>query len=361
MSTPGVRCPTPRGPLRPPARRTASSGGAPPDGRLDASPLRPRRAATSTRSSNEHDRIEIGRAPARPRLALVGEPRAAVRRSPRTTRATYRRRRIVAVVLALGLVVAVGKVGATLGGSPLVAPERPSTSATVTHLRRAAGRLAVEHRRAHRPRRRPASDRRRARARSRGAPRCGRGRRSSGAASARSRPSAPAPIATAPRYDEGMRCPYCREVDDKVVDSRLTDEGARDPPSAGVPGVRPALHDLRALRRRAAARRQARRHEGAVRPGEGRGRDLPGRGEPAGRRGDDRGGRGRGRGGPPGGRGRGRHRPGRPRDPRAPAGARSRSRTCGSRRSTRASRTSPTSSARSASSRRRPPRSAASA
>ena len=53
---------------------------------------------------------EIGRAPARPRLALVGEPRAAVRRSPRTTRATYRRRRIAAVVLALGLVAAVGKV-----------------------------------------------------------------------------------------------------------------------------------------------------------------------------------------------------------------------------------------------------------
>ena len=76
--------------------------------------------------------IEIGRAPARPRLALVGEPRAAVRRSHRTTRATYRRRRLAAVVVALGVVVAVGKVGATLGGSPLVASERPSTSATVS-------------------------------------------------------------------------------------------------------------------------------------------------------------------------------------------------------------------------------------
>jgi len=27
------------------------------------------------------------------------------------------------------------------------------------------------------------------------------------------------------QYSEGMRCPYCHEVDDKVVDSRLTDEG----------------------------------------------------------------------------------------------------------------------------------------
>jgi transcriptional repressor NrdR len=28
------------------------------------------------------------------------------------------------------------------------------------------------------------------------------------------------------QYSEGMRCPYCHEVDDKVVDSRVTDEGA---------------------------------------------------------------------------------------------------------------------------------------
>jgi LysM domain len=75
--------------------------------------------------------IEIGRAPARPRLALVGEPRAAVRRSPRTTPATYRRRRIVAVLLALAVVVGVGRVGATLGGSPLVTPERPPASQSV--------------------------------------------------------------------------------------------------------------------------------------------------------------------------------------------------------------------------------------
>ena len=80
----------------------------------------------------EQAEIEIGRAPARPRLALVGEPRAAGRRSPRTTRATYRRRRIVAVVLALGIVVAVGKAGVALGGAPLVTPERPPASSTLT-------------------------------------------------------------------------------------------------------------------------------------------------------------------------------------------------------------------------------------
>ena len=75
--------------------------------------------------------IEIGRAPARPRLALVGEPRAAVRCSPRTARATYLRRRLVAVVVVLGILVGVGKVGATLGGSPLVTSERPPASQSV--------------------------------------------------------------------------------------------------------------------------------------------------------------------------------------------------------------------------------------
>jgi len=78
--------------------------------------------------------IEIGRAPARPRLALVGEPRAAVRCSRRTTRATYLRRRVLAVVMVLGILVAVGKVGATFGGSPLVTPERPPASQPVAFV-----------------------------------------------------------------------------------------------------------------------------------------------------------------------------------------------------------------------------------
>ncbi len=78
--------------------------------------------------------IEIGRAPARPRLALVGEPRAAVRCSPRTTRATHLRRRVLAVVVVLGILVAVGKVGATFGGSPLVTPERPPASQPVSFV-----------------------------------------------------------------------------------------------------------------------------------------------------------------------------------------------------------------------------------
>ncbi|MGZ8752215.1 MAG: NrdR family transcriptional regulator, partial [Acidimicrobiia bacterium] len=28
------------------------------------------------------------------------------------------------------------------------------------------------------------------------------------------------------QYNDCMRCPFCHEVDDKVVDSRVTDEGA---------------------------------------------------------------------------------------------------------------------------------------
>ena len=68
-------------------------------------------------------------APARPRLVLVGAPRAADRRSPRVAPATYRRRRVAAVVVALGIVVMAGKAGDALGGAPLAAPERrpPST------------------------------------------------------------------------------------------------------------------------------------------------------------------------------------------------------------------------------------------
>ena len=83
------------------------------------------------RKEVERKEIEIGRAPARPRLALVGEPRAAVRCSPRTTPVTYWRRRLVAVVMVLGILVAVGKVGAALGGAPLVTPERPPASQPV--------------------------------------------------------------------------------------------------------------------------------------------------------------------------------------------------------------------------------------
>ena len=51
-------------------------------------------------------------------------PRAATPRGRRATPATYRRRRIVAALLALGIVVVMGQAGVALGGSPLAAPER---------------------------------------------------------------------------------------------------------------------------------------------------------------------------------------------------------------------------------------------
>lgn len=46
------------------------------------------------------------------------------RRSHRTSAATYRRRRLAAAALVLGLVAAVGHAGRALGGPPLTTPER---------------------------------------------------------------------------------------------------------------------------------------------------------------------------------------------------------------------------------------------
>jgi hypothetical protein len=66
-------------------------------------------------------------------------PRGATPRVPRVSRATYLRRRLAAVGLALGLVVVAAEAGAALGGSPLAAPERhptamPRTSPTVQRV-----------------------------------------------------------------------------------------------------------------------------------------------------------------------------------------------------------------------------------
>ncbi|HZJ25830.1 MAG TPA: hypothetical protein VFF40_02260 [Acidimicrobiia bacterium] len=74
------------------------------------------------------------RAPARPHLVLVDEPRAVVRRSPRTTQATYWRRRLAVAVMAIGLVVVAGKAATALGGTPLATSERrpPTTEHVVT-------------------------------------------------------------------------------------------------------------------------------------------------------------------------------------------------------------------------------------
>jgi hypothetical protein len=57
--------------------------------------------------------------------------RVATPRKSRTSPATFRRRRIVFAVLALGVVVVTGQAGAALGGSSLAAPERrPSLTAS---------------------------------------------------------------------------------------------------------------------------------------------------------------------------------------------------------------------------------------
>ena len=58
-------------------------------------------------------------------------PRGATPRVPRVSRATYLRRRLAVVGLALGLVVVTAEAGVALGGSPLAAPERHPTAATL--------------------------------------------------------------------------------------------------------------------------------------------------------------------------------------------------------------------------------------
>jgi hypothetical protein len=58
--------------------------------------------------------------------------RDATPRTPRASRATYRRRRLLACALVLGAVVVAGEAGSALGGSPLATPERrPTLSNTV--------------------------------------------------------------------------------------------------------------------------------------------------------------------------------------------------------------------------------------
>lgn len=78
--------------------------------------------------------------PAIPRYA----PRGATPRGRRVTPTTYRRRRLAAATLALGLVVVAAQAGAALGGSPLASPERRST-ASVSATPRAAGATAKGH------------------------------------------------------------------------------------------------------------------------------------------------------------------------------------------------------------------------
>ncbi|MEX0665663.1 MAG: LysM domain-containing protein [Acidimicrobiia bacterium] len=76
--------------------------------------------------------------------ALVGPathwraPRPATTRGRRVSRATYRRRRLLAAALVLGAVVVTGEAGVALGGTPLAPPERRSaqpSSASVAVVR----------------------------------------------------------------------------------------------------------------------------------------------------------------------------------------------------------------------------------
>jgi hypothetical protein len=68
--------------------------------------------------------------------ALVGPAthartlRASTARGRRVSRATYRRRRLLATVLVLGAVVVAGEAGVALGGTPLAPPERRSAPIT---------------------------------------------------------------------------------------------------------------------------------------------------------------------------------------------------------------------------------------
>ncbi|MBM3673213.1 MAG: LysM peptidoglycan-binding domain-containing protein [Actinobacteria bacterium] len=67
--------------------------------------------------------------------ARVCAPRPATTRGRRVSRATYRRRRLLAAVLVLGAVVVMGEAGVALGGTPLAAPERrPAPSAGPTEV-----------------------------------------------------------------------------------------------------------------------------------------------------------------------------------------------------------------------------------
>lgn len=71
------------------------------------------------------------------------------RRSHRVSAATYRRRRLAAAALALGLVLAAGHAGRALGGPPLTTPERrPPVASYVVRpgdtLWAIAGRIAPE-------------------------------------------------------------------------------------------------------------------------------------------------------------------------------------------------------------------------
>ena len=180
--------------------------------------------------------------------------------------------------LVLASVVVTAQAGAALGGSPSLPPSA-ARSRRPTRTSSQPGRLAVVDRRAPRAR---ATTRARSSTRWRGA--------RHGAAACPARHRLPGETVTGvgrcgprcdgrdgDRYGGAMRCPFCPADDDKVVDSRPADDGARGPAPAGVPRVRAPLHHLRAGRGAAAGRGEALGRGGAVRPREARGRASSGR------------------------------------------------------------------------------------
>ena len=291
-----------------------------------------------------------------PTPAAATRPAANRQPRPRPARrlasAIHRRRRLLAVLIGLGLVLTVARAGAALEGGSLATPERLPHVRTIVvqpgdSLWSIAHELAPEH-----------------------------DPRSVVDAMVEARGTstlAPGETVTwlenqAPEHTDNSQTPAVRWLCALSVLPRERRQGrrlapgggpARDPAPARVPGVRPAVHHLRTGRGVAGGGAQAVGRDRAVRRGEAACRYRARGDRPARRRGD-RHARRRDRGGAPGRRG--------PRSRSDRIGmavlerlraARPGRRTCASRRSTRASRTSPTSSARSASSRRSRRRNAA--
>ena len=158
-------------------------------------------------------------------------------------RAVYLRRRLVALLLGIALVLVMAQAGAALGGSTLAAPERRPTALDHTIVRPGDSLWSVAQRLAPGDDPRPVVD---ALAQARHGeplsagrdhrvgwvgdrPRADRPRRPGIAG----RAAVAAASAIGAHMDRGaastvahMRCPFCEADDDKVVDSRPADEGA---------------------------------------------------------------------------------------------------------------------------------------
>ena len=205
-----------------------------------------------------------------PRQIVVRPQLRLVRGGRRPSEAVYRRRRLAAVALGAGSLVLVLSAVLVVRGSRLrrrprsARVPRPEPSSAIppptgraTPARRRARSTSCS--RATRSGRSPASSPPRAMCgprstisrRSTAARRCSRASGSS--LGRRPRIDHAAPAVASP----GVRCPNCSSVDDKVIDSRASDDGAIDPASPRVPGLRPAIHDVRAARGDAARRGQA--------------------------------------------------------------------------------------------------------